>query len=390
MAIPIIYNIRSIIIRWASNSVAVLGIAGVVAVFVAMLSMARGFEAALVSSGSPQNAMVRRGGSSSEMESVVTLSQVKVISDALGIAKGYDGNPLVSPEVIVIASLPQRSTNTDALVQIRGISPHTFEIRTTVKIARGRCFTPGLPELIVGQNIPKIYRGFELGAQPHFGGRTWTVVGIMDAGGSAFDSEIWCDGLVLNQTYKRPAFIYQSVTVRLTSPYALAELKNSITSDPRLTVQVERETEYYERQSQMVTTIIKVLGFLVALVMGIGAVFGALNTMYSAISARVREIATMRALGFSEWSIIVSFICESMFIALLGGIIGCIIVFPINGYTTSTINWQTFSNVAFAFRITPGLLAEGIIFALLMGLIGGLSPSIRASRLPVSVALREL
>jgi putative ABC transport system permease protein len=212
----------------------------------------------------------------------------------------------------------------------------------------------------------------------------------MDAGGSAFDSEIWCDGLVLNQTYKRPAFVYQAVTVRLTSPYALAELKNSITSDPRLTVQVERETEYYERQSQMVTTIIKVLGFLVALVMGIGAVFGALNTMYSAISARVREIATMRALGFSEWSIILSFICESLFIALLGGIIGCIIVFPINGYTTSTINWQTFSNVAFAFRITPGLLAEGIIFALLMGLIGGLSPSIRASRLPVSVALREL
>jgi putative ABC transport system permease protein len=390
MAIPIIYNIRSIIIRWTSNAVAVLSIAGVVAVFVATLSMARGFEAALVSSGSPQNAMVRRGGSSSEMESVITLPQIKVISDAPGIAKGKDGSPLVSPEVIAIASLPQRTTNVEALVQVRGISPHTFEIRDTVKIVRGRSLIPGLPELIVGKNIPKIYRGFELGSQPSFGGRDWTVVGIMDAGGSAFDSEIWCDGMVLNQTYKRPPALCQSVTARLTSPFAMAEFKNALTADPRLTVQAEREIEYYARQSQMVTTFIRVLGFLVALVMGIGAVFGALNTMYSAISARVREIATMRALGFSEANIIVSFICESLFIALIGGIIGCIMVFPINGYTASTMNWQTFSNIAFAFRITPDLLAEGILFALLMGFIGGLSPSVRAARLPVAIALREL
>jgi len=390
MAIPIIYNIRSIIIRWTSNAVAVLGIAGVVAVFVATLSMARGFEAALVSSGSPQNAMVRRGGSSSEMESVITLSQIKVISDAPGIAKGKDGSPLVSPEVIAITSLPQRTTNVEALVQVRGISSHTFEIRDTVKIVRGRSLTPGLQELIVGKNIPKIYRGFELGSQPSFGGRDWTVVGIMDAGGSAFDSEIWCDGMVLNQTYKRPSSLCQSVTARLTSPFAMAEFKNALTDDPRLTVQAEREIEYYARQSQMITTFIRVLGFLVALVMGIGAVFGALNTMYSAISARVREIATMRALGFSEANIIVSFICESLFIALIGGIIGCIMVYPINGYTTSTMNWQTFSNVAFAFRITPDLLAEGILFALFMGFIGGLSPSVRAARLPVAIALREL
>jgi len=390
MAIPIIYNIRSVIIRWTSNAVAVLGIAGVVAVFVATLSMARGFEAALVSSGSPQNAMVRRGGSSSEMESVIALPQIKVITDAPGIAKGKDGSPLVSPEVIAIASLPQRATNAEALVQVRGISPRTFEIRDTVKIVRGRSFTPGLPELIVGKNILKIYRGFELGSQPQFGGRQWTVVGIMDAGGSAFDSEIWCDGMVLNQTYKRPSSLCQSLTARLTSPFAMAEFKNALAADPRLTVQAEREIEYYARQSQMVTTFIRVMGFLVALVMGIGAVFGALNTMYSAISARVREIATMRALGFSEANIIVSFVCESLFIALIGGIIGCIMVFPINGYTVSTMNWQTFSNIAFAFRITPDLLAEGILFALFMGFIGGLSPSVRAARLPVAIALREL
>ena len=257
---------------------------------------------------------------------------------------------------------------------MRGISSRTFEIRDTVKIVRGRSFTPGLPELIVGKNILKIYRGFELGSQPSFGGRNWTVVGIMDARGSAFDSEIWCDGMVLNQTYKRPSSLCQSLTARLTSPFAMAEFKNALAADPRLTVQAEREIEYYARQSQMVTTFIRVLGFLVALVMGIGAVFGALNTMYSAISARVREIATMRALGFSEANIIVSFVCESLFIALIGGIIGCIMVFPINGYTVSTMNWQTFSNIAFAFRITPDLLAQGILFALFMGFIGGLFP----------------
>jgi putative ABC transport system permease protein len=212
----------------------------------------------------------------------------------------------------------------------------------------------------------------------------------MDAGGSAFDSEIWCDGMVLNQTYKRPSSHCQSLTARLTSPFAMAEFKNALAADPRLTVQAEREIEYYARQSQMVTTFIRVMGFLVALVMGIGAVFGALNTMYSAISARVREIATMLALGFSEANIIVSFVCESLFIALIGGIIGCIMVFPINGYTVSTMNWQTFSNIAFAFRITPDLLAEGILFALFMGFIGGLSPSVRAARLPVAIALREL
>jgi putative ABC transport system permease protein len=378
------------VVRWASTSVAVLGIAGVVAVFVAMLSLARGFEAALVSSGSPYNAMIRRGGSQSEMESVVPLEQVRVITDAPGVAQGPDGAPLASPEVVVIASFVQRSTGKDALVQVRGVSQRVFEIRDTVKISRGRLFTPGLAEIVVGSNIPKIYQGFELGAQPRFGGRDWTVVGILDAGGSAFDSEVWCDATVLNQAYKRPGSFFQAITVRLTAPAALTEFKTAVTSDPRLTVDVEREVDYYERQSRMVTTMIRVLGFLVALVMGIGAVFGALNTMYSAVSARVREIATIRALGFSEASIIVSFICESLFIALLGGVLGCIIVLPINGYTTSTINWQTFSNIAFAFRITPDLLLEGIVFALIMGFFGGLLPALRAARLPVSVALREL
>jgi putative ABC transport system permease protein len=390
MAIPLIYNLRSVKVRWTSTSIAVLGIAGVVGVFVAMLSMARGFQATLVASGSPHNAMVRRGGSMSEMESVVTLEQIRVITDAPGVMRKADGTPLISPEVVVIASFPQRGTGTDALVQIRGVSERTLEVRDNVKIAAGRFFRPGLAEIVVGRNAAHMYRNCALGDKPHFGGREWTVVGIFDSKGSAFDSEIWCDTVVLNQTYNRPAYIFQSVTVHLSLPSSLLEFKSALITDPRLTVEVEREIDYYERQSYAVTTMIRVLGFLVTSIMGIGAIFGALNTMYSAVAARVREIATIRALGFGGGSVVLSFLCESFFISLIGGVLGCIVVLPINGFTTSTINWQTFSNLAFAFRVTPDLLGEGILFALIMGLVGGLLPAIRAARLPVAEALRAL
>jgi putative ABC transport system permease protein len=370
--------------------VAVLGITGVVVVFVAMLSMAKGFQLTLVESGSPGNAMVRRGGANSEMESAVMLDQIRIISDAPGIARSPDRQSLVSPEVVVIASFPTRSTGANANVQIRGVSEKALMVHDTAKIAVGRFFRPGLAELVLGRNAAKMYRGFDLGATPRFGGREWTVVGIMDAGGSAFDSEIWCDATVLNQAYKRPESVYQSVAVRLTSPSALASFQQALISDPRLTIQVERETDYYARQSRAVSTMIRVLGFLVASIMGIGAVFGALNTMYSAVAARTREIATMRAIGFSGASVVLSWLVESLFIALLGGGLGCLAVLPLNGYTTSTINWQTFSHLAFAFRVTPDLLAKGIGFALLMGLLGGVLPALRAARMPVATALRAL
>jgi putative ABC transport system permease protein len=216
------------------------------------------------------------------------------------------------------------------------------------------------------------------------------VVGIFDSGGSAFDSEIWCDSVLLNQTYNRPTNFFQSVTIRLISPSSMGEFRSALITDPRLTVEVEREIDYYERQSYAVTTLIRVLGFLITFIMGIGAVFGALNTMYSAIAARVREIATIRALGFSRGSVVFSLLCESLFIALIGGILGCIVILPINGITTSTINFQTFSNLAFAFQITPDILLQGIFFSLFMGFLGGLFPAIRAARLPVAEALRAL
>ena len=389
MAIPIIYNLRSVRARWVSAIVAVLGIAGTVGVFIAMLSLARGFKATLVASGSPDNALIRRAGSTSEIDGTVPLDQVKVIQDAPGIARDGD-RPLVSPEVVVIAAFPLKATGTDANVQVRGVSPDALKVRRNVHMKEGRFFQPGLNELIVGRNVPSTYAGLNLGDTVRFGGGNWSVVGVFDAGGSAFDSEVWCDAHVLSQVYKRPENIFSSITVRLTSPAALTQLKDSLTSDPRMQVQVDREIDYYEKQSRGLTTLITILGTLVAGVMGIGAIFGALNTMYSAVSERSREIATMRAIGFGAAAIIVSFIFEALFISLIGGMVGCAAILPLNGFTTSAMNWQTFSHLAFAFRVTPLLLGIGVAFALLMGLAGGVPPAIRAARRPVVLALREL
>ena len=389
MAIPLTYNLRSVRQRWTSTVVAVLGIAGTVSVFVAMMAMAQGFRATLVASGSPDNAILLRAGAGNEMSSAFSLDQVKVVEDLAGVARGSSG-PLVSPEVVVIAAFPLRTTGTDANVQVRGVSPRVLDVRSSVKITSGRFFNPGLAELVVGRNAASSYAGFDVGNRLKFGGGTWEVVGIFDAGGSAFDSEAWCDANVLNQTYQRPQNIFQSMTVRLESPAAFATLKDGITTDPRLTLSVDGEQSYYGKQSASMTRLITILGSLVTFVMAIGAVFGALNTMYSAVAERKREIATMRALGFGGGSVVFSFVLESLLIALLGGVLGCIIVLPINGLTTGTMNWQTFSHIAFAFRITPALLVSGIIFALAMGLVGGVPPAIRAARRPVATTLREL
>jgi putative ABC transport system permease protein len=388
VAIPLIYNVRSLRARWTSTVVAVLGIAGTVGVFVAMLSLARGFEATLVASGSASNAIVRRAGATSEMDSSVTLDQLRVIEDAPGVAR--EGGPLVSPEVVVIASFPLKGRGTEGNAQVRGVSPKALAVRPNVKIVAGRVFQPGLTELLVGRNVAASYVGLELGKTVRFGGGTWTVVGVFDSGGSAYDSELWCDFSVLRQVYQRPQNMFQSATARLSSPGALTAFKDALTADPRVTVQIDREIDYYAKQSRQLTTLITVLGSIVAVVMGIGAVFGALNTMYSAVAERAREIATLRALGFGSGSIVVSFVAESLCIALVGGLLGCLVVLPLNGLTTGTINWQTFSHLAFAFRVTPALLAMGLAFALLMGLVGGVPPAVRASRARIAVALREL
>jgi putative ABC transport system permease protein len=389
MAIPLIYNVRSVRARWTSTIVAVLGIAGTVGVFIAMLSLAHGFKATLVASGSPGNALVMRAGSPSEMMGGVTLESIKVIADAPGIARDANG-PLLTQEVVGVIPVPLISTGTDANVQVRGVSPNVLEIRKFAKIVQGRMFAPGVSELIVGKNASKTYRGLTLGNVVDFAGGRWTVVGVFDAGGSAFDSEVWCDSHILNEIMKRPANIFQSVTVHLQSPDSFQTLKDSLTTDPRLNVDVIREIDYYAKQSTTMTKLITVLGGLVAGIMAIGAVFGALNTMYSAVSERGREIATMRAVGFGGSSVVFSFLLEALLIAFIGGLLGCLAVLPLNGLTTSTMNFQTFSNLAFAFKITPVLLIEGVIFALVMGAVGGLLPAVRAAAMPVATALRSL
>lgn len=389
MAIPIVYNIRSVRARWTSTIVAVLGIAGTVGVFVAMLSLARGFQATLVASGSPDNALIVRAGATSEMTSGVPLDSVKIIQDAPGIARGAEG-PLVTPEAVLMAPIPLISTGTQANVELRGVSPNVLEIRKQVKIAEGRMFRGGMAEVIVGKNATKTYSGLKIGDTISLGTQRWQVVGIFDAGGSSFDSEIWGDSHLLSQAYGRPENNFQSVTVHLTSPSALTQLKDSVTADPRLNVDVTREIDYYAKQSTAMTTLITILGGFVASIMAIGAIFGALNTMYSAVADRGREIATMRALGFGGPSVVFSFLVEALLISFVGGVLGCLAVLRLNGYTTSTINFQTFSNLAFAFKITPGLMVMGVVFALAMGVLGGIFPAIRAARLPVATALREL
>jgi len=291
---------------------------------------------------------------------------------------------------VVTTALPLKATGTDATVQIRGVSPRALLVRRQVRVAEGRFFREGLPEVVVGRNALTSYAFLELGKTARFGGLDWEVVGILDAGGSAYDSEVWGDVGLVAQVYQRPRSIFQSVTLRLTSQDALAGLKSAVASNPRLDVQIESEVEYYERESVLIRGMILGLGMLVAAVMGVGAVFGALNTMYGAVAERTREIATLRAIGFGEGSVVLSFVLEALLISAVGGGLGCLLVLPVNGLTTGTMNWQTFSHLAFAFQVTPLLLLAGAGFALAMGVAGGLPPAIRAARLPVATALRDL
>ena len=388
--VPISYNFRSIRARWTSTIVAILGIAGTVGVFVAMLSLAHGFRATLVASGSPDDALVMRAGSTTEMMGGITLDSVKLVQDKPGVARDAAGQPLVTQEVVGVIPIPLISTGTDANVEVRGVSPNVLEIRKFVKVVQGRMFHSGLDELVVGRNASKTYQGLTVGNTVEFGGGHWKVVGVFDAGGSSFDSEVWCDSRILNEVLKRPENIFQSATVHLTSAAAFDQFKDSITSDPQLNLEVEREVDYYAKQSSAMTRLITILGGLVAAVMAIGAVFGALNTMYSAVAERGREIATMRAIGFSNWNVILSFLFEALLISFIAGILGCLVVLPLNGMTTQTMNFSTFSSIAFAFKITFNLLVMGVVFALAMGVLGGLLPAVRAALRPVAVSLREL
>jgi putative ABC transport system permease protein len=382
-------NLRTIPQRLGSSAVAVVGIAGVVVVLVAVLSIAEGFFAAMQSAGSPTRALIMRSGADSEMTSGLSGPETDIIKQAPGIAR--DGQRAIgSAELFVIIDLPKRSTGTDANVPLRGIEPSALQVRDEVKVVQGRPLQFGTNEVMVGRAASHLFSGLDVGSDIKSGQNIWKVVGIFDARGSVAETEIWCDARTLQGAYRR-GNSFQSVLVKMTSPQAFDEMKNWLTSNPQVNVGVRREQEYYAAQSRALTTVIRTIGFAIAGLMGIGAIFGAILTMYTAVATRSREIATLRALGFNSFAVVVSVLAESLGLAAMGGLLGGLIAYVgFNGYQTSTLNFQTFSQVAFAFRVTPALLVLGLAYALAMGLVGGLMPAIRAARLPISSALREL
>ena len=386
--------LRTIPQRRGASLATIVGIAGVVAVFIAVLSIGEGFRKTLLVAGSPRNAIIMRAGSNSEMMSVMLGDSVDIIAQTNGIARGAMAPgeapvPISSAELFVVVDVPKMTTGTPANVPLRGIQPPSFAARPELKIKSGRRFEWGKNEVIVGEGAQKQFRGLDVGSKVKWGENLWTVVGVFSAGGAIWESEIWTDARVLQPAYRR-GNSFQTVVVQLESPEAFDTFKDALTRDPRLDVQVQRESEYFANQGRTMQGIIRGLGFVLAVLMGVGAVFGALNTMYSAVAARTREVATLRAIGFGRGAVVVSVLAESLVLALCGALVGAGFAWGFfDGFRTSTMNWDTFSQVTFAFNVTPALVIEGIVFALVLGLIGGLFPAIRAARLPVTAALRE-
>jgi putative ABC transport system permease protein len=383
-------SVRTIPQRFSSSAVAIIGIAGVVVVFVSVLSIAAGFGAALQGAGSPRRAVVLRSGSDSEMTSGFEGPDADIVKQAPGIFREGQ-NALVSAELYVIVDLPKRSSpDKPANVPLRGIEPMTMKVRDDVSIIEGRMLQFGTNEVIVGRGAHGQFISTNVGDTIDSGKNQWRVVGVFEADGGVAETEIWGDVRILQGVYQR-GNTFQVVLARLESEDSLRTFSDWLTTNPQLNVMVRRENEYYAAQSQVMTQLIQSIGFGIAALMGIGAVFGAILTMYTAVATRAREIATLRALGFNTAAVLASVVGESMALGAIGGLIGGIIAYVgFNGYQTSTMNFQTFSQVAFAFRVTPGLLVTGLGYALAMGFIGGLFPAIRAARLPIPTALREL
>ncbi len=382
-------NLRSVGERKAASIVAVVGLAGVVAILVGVLSMREGFRVALDQAGAKDVAIVMRSGSSTELSSGLTLDQTRIIAGASSVVK-RNGVAIASPELYVIVDVPMRSTGTGANVPLRGVGDQATVVRNKFKLVAGRMFTPGRSEVIVGRGAASQFAGLEVGKQVRWGTTDWEVVGWFEDGGSVSESEIWTDATLLQGAYRRGSS-FQSVRVQLPSPAAIKSLKDELSVDPRLNISVRSEADYYSEQSKSLSILINAVGYTVALLMGLGAVFGALNTMYSAVSARTREIATLRALGFGAWPVVSSVVTESMLLGLIGGSIGCVVAYlGFNGIRASTLNWSSFSQITFAFSVTPGLLGKGLLYALVLSFFGGIMPGIRAARLPIVSGLREL
>ena len=379
-------GIASLPQRWGASSVIIVGIAGVVGVLVAMLAMGEGFQATLNAAGNEETAIVLRGGSQAETNSVITRNQVPLLASLPGVEKGADGKPLISAELSQVVNLPSKADGTDTNVQFRGIGEEAFQVREGVRIVEGRGPSPGLREIAVGRGAQTQFRGLEVGSALMLGNQQWTVVGVFESG-DAYESELWGDAQTLATTYNRGA--YQSVLVR-TGKDGYESFKAAVEADPQLKLDVLTTRSYFAKQSGGLKSLLQILGTVIGGIMAVGAVFGALNTMYAAVATRAREIATMRAIGFRGTPVVTAVMLETMLLALAGGVLGGLIAWVLfNNYSVSTLG-NNFSQVVFQFKVTTGLLWTGLKWALGIGLIGGLFPALRAARLPITTALREV
>ena len=387
MRIPLVYNWRSLMGRPVSTAFTALGIGLVVAVFIGMLALANGFATALTRTGSDANVLVMRKGADAELSSSIDRATASILAADPHVARGPDGAPLISPEVYIVIPMGRiADTGQKANVVLRGISEAVWNVRQHLEVTEGRHPAPGRNEVCLGQKLVGRFPHTAVGDAVTIAGRPWTVVCHFTAGGSSFESEIW--GMNEQVMPVMRGEVFQSVTFRLADPGAFAEAQRALEADQRIAVDVHRESDFYAQQSELLGTILRVLAALITSIMAVGAVFGAINTMYAAVASRASEIAVLLTLGFRPRSILASFLAESALISVVGGVIGCLLALPVNGLVTSTTNWASFSEIAFAFRITPGLLLAGMLFGLGMGLVGGFFPAWRAARMEVVKALR--
>jgi len=381
-------GISSLSERTGSALVAVLGFAGVVLVLTGMLSISAGFTAVVSRNGSANVAIVMRGGSTSEISSGFSADTVRAVAQAPGVRQNA-GVPEVSAEALVVVDVAKRSTGKDSNVPFRGVGDQAYRLHPKVRVIAGRMYEPGRGEVIVGRQAASEFAGLEIGQRRRWQGFEWTIVGVFEAGGGLEESELWTDDRTLQTAFERGTY-YQSVNARLTSVEAFEGFKDALTAHPQLNVTVQRQDVYLKAQTEAMGLFISVAGFAIALLMGLGAVFGAVNSMYAAVAARSLEIATLRALGFGRFAVLASVLIEAMLLGLLGGVLGGAVAWLMfNGYQASTLNFMSFSQVAFEFAVTPALLVTGIVYALVLGFLAGLPPAFRAARLPIAAALRQ-
>ncbi len=387
MAIPFAYNFRSVTKRPVSTLTTAIGIGLTIAIYIGALALANGFKASLVTTGSPDNAIVLRKGADSEISSGITLDQANILKAMPQVAVGPDGRPRASAEMVIVISKSRLGQKGSSNIMLRGVDPAASDLRGGVKIVAGRMFTPGTDEIIVAKRIAGRFANCNVGDKLRFEQRDFTVVGQFTAGGSAFDSEIWGDASVLMPALNRTGY-FQTFVFRMKDPASFEAVKKALEGDPRLQLQVKRERDFYAAQSELFTALITGIGEFITVIMAIGAVFGAANTKYASIGSRTREIATLLVLGFGPGAVMASFVVESVIISVIGGLVGCVLALPMNGITSSTTNFQSFSEMAFQFKITPVIMLQALVFAALLGLIGGFFPALKASKQSLSSALR--